>query len=141
MNWLLIALGAIPTLILSLAGHSLYMDWVIEPGQRHALETQSKQLTEQCAADKKITEESSAKYQTDLVALNDRLNALRMRKPAACVPIASIATRPDATAKPLKLVGPYGLSTDFLYDFAGEAERYRLQVIGLQGFVKKVWGR
>lgn len=71
MNWLLIALGAIPTLILSLAGHSLYMSWVVEPGQRHALEAQSKQLTEQCSKSIKEAEANNEEYETGSQGNND----------------------------------------------------------------------
>lgn len=36
--------------------------------------------------------------------------------------------------------GAEGLREDFLIDyFAAEAEKYRLQVIGLQGFINETW--
>ena len=35
------------------------------------------------------------------------------------------------------LDGARGLRSDWLYDYAGEAEQYRLQLIACQNFIKK----
>lgn len=138
MSWLSLW-PAIPAFILSLGLHSLYMDWIVEPGQEIAIAAQYKTLTEQCAADKKLTEDANVKYQSELDALNSRLTAVKLRKPARCVPVAIASKRPDATAAPAKLLGPYGLDSGWLYDYAGDAERERLKVMGLQEFIRKVW--
>jgi len=139
MNWIMVAIGAVPALALSFLLHTVSVNG-IEAKQRDALAEQHKTLTEQCQADKKLTEDANVKYQSELDALNGKLAAVKLRKPARCVPVTTVTPkRPDAATTPAKLLGPYGLDSGWLYDYAGDAERERLKVIGLQKFIKDVW--
>lgn len=90
-----------------------------------------------CNADKKLTNEVSQNYENQIFALNKRIGDL-LRKPARCV-IAKSAGHSDAAPVTGANAGTYGISSEWLYQFAGEGERYRLQVIGLQDFINRVW--
>lgn len=103
-----------------------------------ALDTQKSNLLADCNADKKLTEEASHVYQTDLDDLSKRA-AERLRQPAACVPITPAAAGYPSAASPGKSVQPNGLSTQWLYDYADEAEKYRLQLRSCQKFIKDTW--
>lgn len=108
---------------------------------RHAEEmaSQSQQLTAQCAADKHLTEEVSNDYQTRLGALNRQLADARRVRVARCVVPATDPTggrdAPPGAGEPIR---PHvGVATDALLDYAAEAERYRLQLLSCQEFVRR----
>jgi len=94
----------------------------------------------QCLEDKKITNEVSNEYQNQLSISNTELDHFkRMFREATCINIASPSSQPYDSTKEGKHGQPNGLRSDWLLDYAGEAEGYRLQVIGLQNFIKKTW--
>lgn len=86
-----------------------------------------------------ITEETSNELEAANAKLANDLNRLRKR-PARCVPIAP---RPsgerDEGSQPRKHVRANGISDQWLYEYAAEAEGYRLQVIACQKFVNRTW--
>lgn len=106
---------------------------------KSALQEQEKTLTEQCNKAKKITEDVSHDYETQITALNSRVSALKLR-PKNCVPITRTATRPNGSTGTAEHGGQDGVNSDIFYDYAALAEKYRLQIIGLQEFIKKSWG-
>lgn len=140
----LILLGAIPSaLAIGTLAWLLHMVDVnrIEARQRDALQEQATALQEQCNADKKLTEGVENDYQKQVNALNGTIDALRLRKPARCVPVrvAVPAKRPDATTPEPKLPIGDGIGSEYLIDYAARAEECRLKLMGLQGFVNQVW--
>lgn len=140
----LILLGAIPSALAALA-----LAWLlhtvdvgrIEAQQRNALQEQATALQDKCDADKKLTEGVENDYQKQVNALNSAIDALRLRKPARCVPVrvAVPAKRPDAATPETKLPVGDGLGSGYLIDYAGRAEECRLKLIGLQGFIRDTW--
>lgn len=139
MNWLLLLGGAIPALALSWLLHTVDVSR-LEAKQRDALQTQATALKAQCTKDKEITTHAAQTYQDQIGALNRQLNALRLRpRPKCIMPVTRPSPQLDAASGKGKPAGSYGVSTGWLYDYAGEAERYRLQVIGLQGFIRDTW--
>lgn len=130
---------AIPAFLIAAALHWLDVAYIVEPRHKAELEAQQTALIDQCNAAKKLTEEASNEYQKNLSNLDKQLATLRMRKPARCVPVARVAGGPHDHAEPTKLLGPYGLSSEWAFEYAGDAEKTRLQLIGLQDFIKKVW--
>lgn len=110
----------------------------LEAKQLKALAAQEKQLNAACDKAQQITEGVSHDYQTQLSALNDKLAALkRVRANPKCVPIADAPAGRDGAARTDKLSGPHGIRPDWLYDTAAEADKYRLQLIACQEFIKK----
>ena len=111
--------------------------------QQNSLEALTKQevaLKAQCDADKKLTKEFSDDLQKKLSLNNDRLNELkRLRGNRCIVPTAKPTQQHDGSSERAVLAGADGVTSDALYEFAAEAERYRSQLISCQSFVTKVW--
>jgi hypothetical protein len=138
-NWKVI-LAVVATAALAYLLHTVAVDR-LEAQQRAALTDQATKLQGQCDADKAITKGVSDDYQKKLDVLNDQLAALRVREPARCIavstPVAAAGRHGAAgTGKP---AGQNGVTAQTLYDFAGEAERYRLQLISCQSFITETW--
>lgn len=85
----------------------------------------------------KITEEVSNAYQNDINKLNADIKRLRKR-PARCVTVTrSASSNIKPTTKP-KLSERNGLSSEWLYDYAGRAEQTRLTLLACQNFINQV---
>lgn len=102
------------------------------------------ELTRECEKDKQITTEASNAYQSNIADLNRQLTdfkRVRSQSSAAaqCVPVTRPAGGLNGPAQPGQSVAAHGLDANALYDYAAEAEQYRLQVIGLQSFVSRTW--
>jgi hypothetical protein len=55
------------------------------------------------------------------------------------VPVANASDANNAGASAAKSSGQNGVTTDALYEFASDAEKYRIQLIGCQNFITKTW--
>lgn len=96
----------------------------------------------QCKEDKILTHEVSNDLQNKLHRLNRHLADIkRLRDNPTCMSITVPPGQRDAGADRGKLSGQDGIRAEWLYDYAAEAEQYRLQLIGCQDFVNKVWNR
>lgn len=106
---------------------------------KHAAELSALQTTliAQCNADKAITEGVSHDYQNSISALDSDL-AGRVRVPSCVTIVAGEANGPHAAAGAVN-DNPPRLPSPVLYQYAGQCEKYRLQVIGLQDFIDKTW--
>lgn len=137
--WQIIA-GAAGAFALAWMLHSLDINR-IETKQRAALAAQEAILIAVCETNKAITTGISNDYQSKISDLNNKLAAAKRLHPSKCitVSVASPAGGRNAAAGGTQPAGAYGVASDALYDFAGEAEKYRLQLIGCQNFVEKVW--
>ena len=112
----------------------------IESKNRAALATQQAALEEECASDKRITEESSREYESKINALSVRLNnSKRMRENYCIVPIASPTNGGLGVAPAGGHVRSHGVPVEEFYDYAGTCERLRIQVISLQDFIDKTY--
>lgn len=84
----------------------------------------------QAAKDQQIATQVSHDYETQLSALNGNLASSRMRASLCIVPTAAAGGHDGvAGTKPL---GSHGISSDWLYSYAAEAEKYRLQLLACQ---------
>lgn len=99
------------------------------------LSAQETQLKAACRASQNISYEVSNEYQNNLDDLNARLSDLNRVR--SCVPISGAPCRCDASAKGQGYGRADGVNSGTLYDYAGDAERYRLQLIACQSFIKK----
>lgn len=137
MNYLVGILCSILTALVAFGFHKIDVAR-LEAKQIKALAAREKQLNDACDKAQQITEGVSHDYQTQLSALNNKLAALkRVRAKPGCVPIADTSTRHDGATNTGKLSGPHGIRPDWLYDTAAEADKYRLQLIACQEFIKK----
>jgi hypothetical protein len=124
--WQLIA-GAGVALVFAYLLHSVILS--------ASLSAQETELKAACRAAQNIPYEVSNEYQNDLADLNYRLSVLNRVR--SCVPISGAPCRCDETAKGQGYGRADGVNSVTLYDYAGDAERYRLQLIACQSFVKK----
>lgn len=124
MNWLMVALGAIPTAILAFLFHTLDVDHL-----KHKQETQliEQQATDKqvCDNDKAITKESNDALQKSHDAIAARLAQL-LQQPATCMPLSQPAQLPSSGQS--KHAGSHGISPNWLRSFAATCEGYREEV-------------
>jgi len=106
---------------------------------------QEKNLKAACEESKKITEDVSNEFQKNLAARDDALAAARKlldRKCPVPVVVAKTSSGRDATACSGKPAGSddksAGVDANALLDIAAEGEKYRIQLIGCQDFVRKL---
>lgn len=133
-NVKLIAYGA-AVLAIAWGGSHLRGMWDDAKLQRE-LGAQETALIAKCDADKKITEDVGREYETKISALNRRIAALRVQ-PSSCLPVTSTATGRNGSTTGTINAGAHGISSEFLIDYAGEAEKYRLQLISCQDFIQR----
>lgn len=109
------------------------------------IEDQRKADTKSCNDDKALTTEASRAYQINLSNLNHELARVKLlyaSAPTKCTSVytAGHSSPPTETELPNAHVGDVtGITTEALIDYAGVAEHTRLQLIGCQGFITKVW--
>lgn len=107
--------------------------------QKTALEDQEKELKAACAADKEITKGVSHDFQTKNALLHADIGRLNRLYDTACVPVTGTAAGHNAATGTGKPVAADGVNAQALLTFAGDAEGYRLQLIGCQDFIGRVW--
>lgn len=138
MNWFPVILGAAVSFLICLGLHSLDIDR-IEAKQKEALASQIQYDLRQCDADKQITKGVADDIEKQRNALSDQLTALKLRhKSRIVMPSTGRAISPDDPGKQNINVGTNGLSTDWLYDFAGQGTTYQNTVTNWQDFYSKV---
>jgi uncharacterized protein len=136
-----IASAILSSLVTGGAGYVLHR-WIVlgmEKSQVAELAEQQSKLTKQCDADKQQTYEVSNAYQSKITALDRQLAAARRMRTPACVSVTADAPgRPDAAPGQGKPAGQAaGVARDDLIDLTGEGEKYRLQLLGLQEYVRR----
>lgn len=136
---------AIPATILT-AGIALILHNAdvshLKSAQEKALNDQSLLLQSQCEKEKQVTSEVSLGYQNKISALATQLDAIkRVRTRSRCiVPVTNTSSGHHAAPGTGQPSGSNaGVTSDALYDFSAEAEKYRLQLIGCQSFIFKTW--
>lgn len=137
MNYLVGILCSILTALVAFGFHKIDVAR-LEAKQTKALAAQEKQLNDACDKAQQITEGVSRDYQEQLSTLGRQLDTLkRVRTNPKCVPIASTTAGYNGRAGERKPIETHGISTEWAYDFAAEGEKYRLQLIACQDFIKK----
>ncbi len=136
-NWKLVA-------ILSTVAASFVAGWHIRAISDAAafevvLSNQRQADIAECSKDKHITEEASHDYEDKIAALNDRLASLRLHPTHCVVPTSGTSGRRNATTAQPEHGGQDGVTDTALYDFAAEAETYRLRLKACQQFVLDTW--
>lgn len=93
---------------------------------------------EQHEKNKVITEEVAHEYENTIAGLNAHISRLQ-RQPVRCHTVTGQAGGTDAATTGNQLPAGNGVSSNWLYDFAGRCERERLKVKGLQSFVNRLY--
>lgn len=132
-NWRLVAYGAAILAIFGLGWHTRGI--ISDSRLKSALESQEIELVKKCTDNQKTTYEVSNEYQKKITALNNRIAALKLQ-PKTCVPVTITTSGYNATAGSLD-ARAHGITSSALYDYAGDAEKYRLQLISCQDFINK----
>ena len=137
MNYLVGILCSVLTALVAFGFHKIDVAR-LEAKQTKALAAQEKKLNEACDKAQQINKEVSHDYQEQLSSLGGKLDTLkRVHANTRCVPIADTSAGRDGATQPGKLSGPHGIRSEWLYDTAAEADKYRLQLIACQDFIKK----
>lgn len=85
-----------------------------------------------------ITEQANEKYQSNINKLNSDLKRLRSR-PAKCIPITSPSAVHNGQDNGGGYAGVNGISDQWLYEYAGTAETYRIERNACKDFVNQTW--
>lgn len=135
--WLTAVGGAITASVMAF----FIANWFIDGVKAEDAAKLAAQVTfdiQQCDKAKQITEDVSHDYQSQLQSLNDQLAAIKLRQPAHCImPITNSTPGRNAASAKTIIAGRNGLSSDWLYDFAGKTEKYRIQLVSCQQFIIK----
>lgn len=145
--WLLknvipMGLSALLTAFTAYGLHTLAVN-LIEASYERKLEDQKTALTAQCEASKALTQEVSNEYQKKLAARNADLTRARRLLDKKCpvsvttTPACGYNGGPGSAKSGQPNAGGLGADANELIDIAGEGEKYRLQLIGCQDFVRK----
>lgn len=135
-NWKLLA-GAIPAFVLAYFLHSLDVDR-INNRAREQLINQVKFDNAQCEKDKQITKETADDLQQKNATLQHDLVAAKLRRPAHCVVPSTNSTGGINGSGGAANAATYGLSSEWLLDFAAEGNGYQNQVTAWQEFWAKI---
>lgn len=134
--------AAILTGMLALFLHNADVDR-LEAKQTAALTVQADTLKKRCESDKKITEDVTNDYQTNINALDTQLAALQLHERCVAVEQPSHAAASNhgsaSAGKHAQPNGKSGVTASVLYQFAADAEKYRLRLISCQSFISKTW--
>jgi hypothetical protein len=131
----------IPALALAWFLHSADVTRINAKFQQE-LQAKAAQVQHQCDLDKQLTEDVANEYENQINDLNGQLAAAKRVRPRTCViPLQSTlaANRFNAGTSSSKLSVAYGVTSDALIEFAADCEKTRLQLNGLQDFVRKTW--
>lgn len=136
-KYLLIACGVMG---LMLAGSGLWIkslksDLALQIANAQAFE----EANNQCEKQREKANEISKKHQGRLADLNRKLRDYRVRDAnAVCVNIDEATRRHNDATNGTIVLEKNGLRSEWLIEYAGEAERTRLQLIGCQEFIQSL---
>lgn len=112
--------------------------WYLNASHAAEIANQRQKIIAQCEADKQLTNEVSNEYQSQIASLSRRVADLKRVRQYACVPVTDTAGGRDAAPR-AGHAGGNAVDTGTLYDYAGRAEQYRLQLIACQTFITRTW--
>lgn len=115
----------------------------IERNQVAALAAQEVVLERRCAEEKAITKGVSDEFQEKYSDVSRKLSAARRMYANTCVKLQPprSASGYNAEAGNALNAGQDAVAAESFVEFAGEAEKYRLQLIGCQDFITRTWAR
>lgn len=131
MNWFILSAGIIGLIFGAFTMHE--MDVI---SAARGIERQKQDDVKQCSMDKKLTEEIDHDTRKKLDAVTAERNALRVRRPATCLPVAR-HTGGNNDPGTAQHAAAHGIDTDWLYDIAAEGDTYGTALLACQDFVKK----
>lgn len=114
----------------------MWLGWQLRSiGTERALKQQETALIKQCNQDKAITERIDNEHLAKIKNLNSRVAHLKRVQPA-CVSVTHTASGDNGSAGRGVDAGSHVVTDFTLIDFAAIAEKYRLQLIACQDFLR-----
>lgn len=98
------------------------------------LEKQKQADISECQSIETLTKETNDGIQTDRKAVDNKLDALQLQQPSACVPL-TVSTQLPETGK--RYAGPNGINATALRKYAAECEIYRREINSCTNFLTK----
>jgi len=123
--------------LIGFALHNVHVSLIRASHDRDIAKAQQ-EIVKQCEEDKQLTQEVSSDFQTQISNLNRRIAHLKRVRPSVCVPVTDTTSRRDAEPRDGH-AQRNGIDTGALFDYAGLAEKHRLQLISCQSFINKTW--
>jgi len=136
MNYIQIVITFVITSVVAFALHTLDVG-AIKLHDQSELKSQQEALQKSCKDDKIVTSEVSHDFESNLSNLTAERSRLQ-QSTIASMPVTITSPGHDGTSGKPGHVAKNATSNQ-LYDFATEAEHYRLQLKSCQSFVTKVW--
>lgn len=133
-NWKAIGISVIVIALLAFLHH--YDVLAQQAATTRALAAQQSADVTACNTDKATTKETNDALQKDRDDIAGKLAAYKLHQPSSCVHVAGHTNLPGTGAGH---AAENGISTDWLRDYAAEAEGYRRELISCTGFIDQVW--
>lgn len=132
-NWKLVVIGVLSVFMTVGLFYisTLKSDLKLEESARKTAEANF----QQCQSDAIKSKEISSEFQKSNTALKSQLN--RLRSQSKCI-VPNSRGGYNGTSTGRELSGSDGISSGWLYEFAGRAEETRLKLLGCQKFVSEV---
>lgn len=111
--------------------------WTLNLRHQHELASQATALNTRCETEKETTREVSHEYQTKLSSLNAQLARLKRVQSRCILPESDAPAGRDGATPAGQLPRSNGISTDWLIEYAGNAEETRLKLLSCQDFITK----
>lgn len=141
MNWVSAALGAVMMAAVAFSLHTVDMYFVDKSHAKELSDTKI-QLAAQCESQKAITEKVDNEYTQKISTLNGRLADARRLYGNACLAVAGNAASGNDGATGTgkrsgqSIEGYRIIPVQTYIDYAAEGEKYRIQLLACQDFVR-----
>jgi hypothetical protein len=133
-------IGIATALIAAFAAGCWVNGSIWEKRLKSRLKAQQEQLITQCNEQKKITEDNNNENLKKLRVRDATIaNYKRLHETPKPVSITSAASNGNGAGGGYLNGGSYAVTDFALIDYSAIAERYRVQLLGCQSFISKVW--
>lgn len=136
LSWIQLAAGAAAGFALCWLIHLVILAGVNESHRQELIDLQTK-LEKECKDNQAITKGVNDDLLKDDFDIGNLLNTSRSVQPARCIVPTSGKTILEKGGD--KYAAAYGVSTDWLYEYAAECETYRSQRLALEKFINQTW--
>lgn len=137
-NWK-IGVGFAAGIIVAGTYHNI-ASWLAEQAHERELVAQREEIVSKYEKANETSGRIANEYEQQITDLNRKLSSLRVQR-NRCIPVrvADTTSGNDATSPTGKSIGGNGTDSATLYEYAGRAEKYRIQLVSCQNFIKEVW--
>lgn len=126
------------TAIVAFSLHELDIN-ALKAVQSVQLASEAKSLVAECQQDKQITREVSSEYEIEIANLNTQLSATNSLYDNQWVRVTGPTRSNHGSTSGPGHATTYEIPAGKLIEYAGDSEKYRLQLKSCQEFIKKTW--